>query len=125
DSVKQAQMFKKYVGADYEQSFINKYYTGVAYQKLFEYYAKNDSAKQMKRIAGLWLQPNPRVMRNPQKAIDYNEAAKILAKNTDNYDWAKELVQKALKLSDTEPVARGWGLTKYGIKLVKTPENQI
>jgi thiol-disulfide isomerase/thioredoxin len=126
DKDKQAQLLKKYINADYEQSYINKYYTWRAYGKLFEYYAKKDSIEQMKHIARLWFQPNSRMMKNPRKANDYNAAAIFIAKNNvqEQYDWAKQLIQKALELSKKEPVSYGFGITKYGIKLTYLPEKK-
>src|SRR5699024_6515374 len=35
DKDKQAKMLQKYVNTDFEQTYINKYYMGYAYQKLF------------------------------------------------------------------------------------------
>jgi thiol-disulfide isomerase/thioredoxin len=126
DKNKQAQLLKKYIDADYKQSYINIYYTWRAYGKLFKYYAKKDSVEQMKQIARLWLQPNPRMMKNPRKANDYNAAAIFIAKNNvqEQYDWAKQLVRKALQLSKNEPVSYGYGITKYGIKLTYLPEEK-
>lgn len=126
DADKRAQMLKKYIYANYTQSYQNKFYAWRAYAKLFKYYADRDSLKQMKRIAKLWLHPNPRKMKNPRKANDYNAAAMFLAKDNEHYDWALQLAKKALKLSKKEPVANthGFKLTKYGIQLAYLPKKK-
>jgi thiol-disulfide isomerase/thioredoxin len=123
DKNKQAQMLKRYINTDYKQTYINKYYTGLAYKNLFTYYAKHDSLQQMKHMARLWLRPNPRIMENPSKFINYNIAAKTIAQNTGQYKLAMRYSKKALKLSKSEPDPYG-AITKHGIKPAYLPEKK-
>ncbi len=124
DRDKGAQLLKKYVNADYKQSYINKYYTWGACANLFIYYAKKDSVEALHHIAKLWLQPNPRIIKNPRLANDYNAAAIFLTKNTHLYDWAEQLAKKALQLAKNEPAAEGYKMTKYGYKLKYLSKNE-
>jgi thiol-disulfide isomerase/thioredoxin len=117
---KQVQMLVRYINADYQESYVNKIGTRDAYVRLFKYYAKHDSIKKMKRIARLWLQPNPRIFKNPKKAIDYYRAANIIVNNTHQYELALQYARKALQLLPNEPVSRAITTDKHGIRPILT-----
>jgi thiol-disulfide isomerase/thioredoxin len=123
DKNMQARMIRKYINTNYQPSWVNKLFTGQAYKLLFLYYAKHDSIKQMKKIAKLWLNPKPGIFQKPVKSIDYNTAARAIAKNTDEYIWARQYAQKALHLASYEPVLK-FRVTKDGFSPVYIPEKK-
>ncbi|HEX6982782.1 MAG TPA: redoxin family protein [Balneolaceae bacterium] len=101
---KQAKMFVEYMNSDYDRSYINKYYTERAQEKLFEYYAEKGNTEKMKEWAQRWLNPELPLLNKPIKSSMYNDAARTIAENSEAFSLAFQYAEKALHLTDNEPV---------------------